>query len=405
MCWITVWLLKEGDKLMARKNQLVLMLLTIGVFGILNTEMGIVGILPSIADHFHVSISKAGLLVSLFALAVAISGPIVPLLFSGFNRKKVLLLVLGVFVLGNIVSIFASSFAVLLLARVIPAFLHPVYVSIALTAAAASVPKEEAPKAISIVFMGVTGGMVLGSPISSYIASSASIEMAMLYFTIVNVIAFIAILFVPSMPVEEKLSYGSQLNALKRSFTWLSIAAVIFINAAMYGVSSYLAVYLAAITHIPGKAISFMLFVFGGASIIGNILAGRLLTKSTAKSVVSFPFVLGAVYLLFIMMGRLAVPMALIMFVFGIAVAVGNNISQYCIASAAPEAPEFSNGLFLASGNIGVTIGTTAGGWLITGMGTQAVIAGGFLFLSLSLIFILLRNRIGQPGGFQSDRL
>ncbi|MGK9252262.1 MFS transporter [Paenibacillus humicus] len=390
---------------MARRNQLVLMLLTIGVFGILNTEMGIVGILPSIADHFHVSIAKAGLLVSLFALAVAISGPILPLLFSGFNRKKVLLLVLGVFVLGNIVSIFASSFAVLLLARVIPAFLHPVYVSIALTAAAASVPKEEAPKAISIVFMGVTGGMVLGSPISSYIASSASIEMAMLYFTIVNVIAFIAILFVPSMPVEEKLSYGSQLNALKRSFTWLSIAAVIFINAAMYGVSSYLAVYLAAITHIPGKAISFMLFVFGGASIIGNILAGRLLTKSTAKSVVSFPFVLGAVYLLFIMMGRLAVPMALIMFVFGIAVAVGNNISQYCIASAAPEAPEFSNGLFLASGNIGVTIGTTAGGWLITGMGTQAIIAGGFLFLSLSLIFILLRNRIGQPGGFQSDRL
>ncbi|KKC46455.1 arabinose ABC transporter permease [Paenibacillus sp. D9] len=390
---------------MARKNQLVLILLTIGVFGILNTEMGIVGILPSIADHFHVSISKAGLLVSLFALAVAISGPIVPLLFSGFNRKKVLLLVLGTFVLGNIVSLLASSFSVLLLARIIPAFLHPVYVSIALTAAAASVPKEEAQKAISIVFMGVTGGMVLGSPISSYIASSASIEMAMLYFTIVNVIAFIAILFVPSMPVEEKLSYGSQLNALKRSFTWLSIAAVIFINAAMYGVSSYLAVYLAAITHIPGKAISFMLFVFGGASIIGNILAGRLLTKSTAKSVVSFPFVLGAVYLLFIMMGRLAVPMALIMFVFGIAVAVGNNISQYCIASAAPEAPEFSNGLFLASGNIGVTIGTTAGGWLITGMGTQAVIAGGFLFLSLSLIFILLRNRIGQPAGFQSDRL
>jgi len=390
---------------MARKNQLVLILLTIGVFGILNTEMGIVGILPSIADHFHVSISKAGLLVSLFALAVAISGPIVPLLFSGFNRKKVLLLVLGTFVLGNIVSLLASSFSVLLLARIIPAFLHPVYVSIALTAAAASVPKEEAQKAISIVFMGVTGGMVLGSPISSYIASSASIEMAMLYFTIVNVIAFIAILFAPSMPVEEKLSYGSQLNALKRSFTWLSIAAVIFINAAMYGVSSYLAVYLAAITHIPGKAISFMLFVFGGASIIGNILAGRLLTKSTAKSVVSFPFVLGAVYLLFIMMGRLAVPMALIMFVFGIAVAVGNNISQYCIASAAPEAPEFSNGLFLASGNIGVTIGTTAGGWLITGMGTQAVIAGGFLFLSLSLIFILLRNRIGQPAGFQSDRL
>ncbi|MCT6593194.1 MFS transporter, partial [Pantoea dispersa] len=84
-----------------------------------NTEMGIVGILPSIADHFHVSISQAGLLVSLFALAVAISGPIMPLLFSGINRKKVMLLVLGVFVLGNIVSMFASSFIILLIARVI----------------------------------------------------------------------------------------------------------------------------------------------------------------------------------------------------------------------------------------------------------------------------------------------
>ncbi|MGO4375671.1 MFS transporter, partial [Paenibacillus sp. MCAF20] len=91
---------------MDRKNHLFIFILTIGVFGILNTEMGIVGILPSIADHFNVSIAKAGLLVSLFALAVAISGPILPLLFSGLNRKKVMLFVIGVFVLGNVVSIF-----------------------------------------------------------------------------------------------------------------------------------------------------------------------------------------------------------------------------------------------------------------------------------------------------------
>lgn len=101
--------------------------------------MGNVGALPSIADYFHVSISKAGLLVSLLALAVAISGPTMPLLFSGINGKKALLLVLGVFVLGNIVPIFASNFTIVLIARVIPAFFHPVYVSITLTAAAASV--------------------------------------------------------------------------------------------------------------------------------------------------------------------------------------------------------------------------------------------------------------------------
>lgn len=379
--------------MLAKRNKLLIFILTIGVFGILNTEMGIVGILPLIADHFHISITKAGLLVSLFALAVAISGPTMPLLFSGINRKKVMLLVLGVFVLGNIISIFALNFSILLIARVIPAFLHPVYVSIALTAAAASVSKEEAPKATSKVFMGVTGGMVLGAPVSSFIANTASLEMAMLFFTIVNAIAFVAILlFVPSMPVKERLSYGSQLSVLKKPITWLSIAAVIFINAAMYGVSSYLAEYLETITNIPGKTISFMLFLFGGASIIGNIAAGKLLTKNAIKSVAIFPFVLGAVYILLFLMGQFTVPMAFIVLIFGIVVAIGNNISQYWMSSAAPEAPEFSNGLFLASGNLGVTTGTSVGGLVISGVGTQYVVLGGFLFLILSLVFIVMRN-------------
>lgn len=71
---------------MKKQNRLLFFVLFIGVFGIINTEMGIIGILPSIAEHFNVSVTQAGLLVSLFALAVSISGPILPLLFSGMNR-------------------------------------------------------------------------------------------------------------------------------------------------------------------------------------------------------------------------------------------------------------------------------------------------------------------------------
>lgn len=381
--------------LLDKRNNSFILILTIGVFGILNTEMGIVGILPLLADHFQVSISIAGLLVSLFALAVAISGPTFPLLFSGINRKKVMLLVLGVFILGNIVSIFASNFTIALIARVIPAFLHPVYISIALTVAASSVSKEEAPKAVSKVMMGVSAGMVLGVPITSFIGNATSIEMAMLFFAIVNAIAFIStLLFVPSMPVEEKLSYGSQLSVLKKSITWLSIATVLFINAAIYGVNSYLAEYLETITNISGKNISLMLFIFGGASIVGNIVAGKLLTKNALKSVVTYPFALGTVYILLFLVGQFTVPMALILLVFGIVVAIGNNICQYWITSAAPEAPEFSNGLFLASGNLGVTIGTSVGGLFISGFGVQYIVLGGLLFLILSLTFILLRNYV-----------
>ena len=112
---------------MDKPNNLLIFIVTIGVFGIINTEMGVIGVLPLIAEQFHVSISQAGLLVSLFALVVAIAGPTMPLLFSGINRKKVMLLVLGVFILGNIVSIFTSNFTIAFIARVIPAIFHPIY--------------------------------------------------------------------------------------------------------------------------------------------------------------------------------------------------------------------------------------------------------------------------------------
>ncbi|WP_249930707.1 MFS transporter, partial [Paenibacillus polymyxa] len=209
---------------MVNQKNLLVFILTIGVFGILNTEMGVIGLLPSIAEHFHVSASTAGWLVSSFALAVAVSGPILPLLFSGINRKKVMLLVLGVFVLGNVVSIFTTNFTIALVARVIPALFHPVYCSLAFTVAAASVSQEEAPKAVSKVFIGVSAGMVIGVPIASLIAGAASLQMSMVFFAAVNIMVFIAtLLFVPSMPVEERLSYGAQLSVLKKPATWLSI--------------------------------------------------------------------------------------------------------------------------------------------------------------------------------------
>ncbi|MGM0878284.1 MAG: MFS transporter [Bacillota bacterium] len=378
---------------MAKRNNLLIFILIIGVFGILNTEMGVIGILPSLADHYNVSVSQAGLLVGLFALGVAIAGPTMPLLFSGIDRKKVMLLVLGIFVLGNIVSIFTTNFTVALVARIVPAFFHPVYCSLAFSVAAASVSKEEAPKAVSKVFIGVSAGMVVGVPIANFIANAASLQMAMVFFAVVNIIAFIAtVLFVPSMPVEERLSYGSQLRVLKKSVTWLSIITVILLNSAIFGVYSYLAEYLNVVTNMSSNTISLMLFIYGGANIIGNIVAGKLLTHSAIKSVLSFPFLLGAVYIILFFTGQFTVPMAIITLIWGILAGIGGNINQYWIMSSAPEAPDFANGLFLSSCNIGTTIGAAVGGLFISEMGIQYVVLVGILSLILSLVTVLLRN-------------
>ncbi|MEH7314042.1 MFS transporter [Priestia megaterium] len=383
---------------MSKQTKLLIFILTVGAFGIINTEMGVIGILPYIAEHFHISVSKAGLLVSLFALTVAISGPTMPLLFSGINRKKAMLLVLGVFVLGNLVSIFTSNFAIAIIARVIPAIFQPIYFTAAFTMAANSVSKEEAPKAVSKVFIGVSAGMVLGVPIASFLASTVSFQVSMAFFAIVNAVVFIATLvFFPSMPVKERLSYGAQLSVLKNPITWLSILAVLLLNSAVFGVYSYLAEYLKTVTNISGKLISFMLVLFGGANIIGNILAGKLLTKNAIKTVVAFPFALGVVYIILFFTGQFIVPMAIMTLVWGIFAGIGTNINQYWITSAAPEAPDFANGLFLSSVNLGTTIGTAVGGLFISEMGTQYVILVGLLSLVLSLVFILLRNYMDSP--------
>lgn len=379
---------------MEKKNNLLIFILTVGVFGIINTEMGVLGILPLLAEKFAVSIAQAGLLVSLFALAVALAGPIMPLLFSGIDRKKVMLFVLGIFVTGNVISVFTDNFLVMLMARIIPAVFHPVYCSLAFSVAAASVSKADSPRAVARVIVGVSAGMVLGVPISSFIASNFSLSATLIVFTLVNVAAFVAtLLFVPSLPVGEKLAYGRQLEVLKKPVLWLSLAAVVFMNGAVFGVFGYFSSYLNSVTAFSWNTISLILLVYGVTNIIGNFVAGRLLSKSiiAERIVVVFPIILTVVYMIFYFVGTYAVPMALVTLVWGILGGMNANINQYWIATAAPEAPDFANGLFLTAANLGTALGATVCGMIISRLGLQYVMLGGVFFLGLCLVVIILR--------------
>ncbi len=141
---------------------------------------------------------------------------------------------------------------------------------------------------------------------------------------------------------------------------------------------SYLAEYLKTVTEMSPNTISLILVIFGGANMIGNIAAGKLLTKNPIKSVIFYPFILGIVYIILFLIGQFTLPMAIITLVWGIVAGIGNNINQYWITSAAPEAPDFANGLFLTSANLGTTIGTAAGGLFISVFGMQYVVLVGF---------------------------
>ncbi len=144
-----------------------------------------------------------------------------------------------------------------------------------------------------------------------------------------------------------------------------------------------------------------MLMVFGGANIIGNIVGGKLLTRKALHTVMAFPVALGAIYILLFLFGHFSIPMAIITLIWGILAGVGGNINQYWIMSSAPESPDFANGLFISSCNVGTTIGTALGGFFIAGIGTQYVVLVGFLSLVLSMIFIILRFYMDQSNAKQ----
>lgn len=376
------------------KQKWLVLILTIGVFGIINTEMGVVGILPLIAETFHVTVPQAGWTVSIFALVVAVSAPVLPLLFSGFNRKNIMLLALGVFTASNVISMLTTNFTVVLIARALPAFLHPVYVSMAFTVAATSVSKAEAPKAVSKVFIGVSAGMVLGVPVTSFIASESSFSMAMLFFAIVNAGVFIAtLLFVPSLPVREKRSYSSQLRVLGKPVMWYSVIAVTLINGAMFGFFSFMSDYLKKITETDYNIISVILLIYGLANIAGNVIAGKLLSINARRCVTIIPFGLFILYILLFTSGEWVIAASAIILALGIAAGIASNGMQYMITQAAPETPDFANGLFLTSANLGTTIGTAVCGMFITAFSTQYSIMGALLFLVAGIAFTILRYK------------
>ncbi|WP_348625020.1 MFS transporter [Paenibacillus peoriae] len=366
--------------------------IALGVFGITNTEFGIVGILPKVTTNFQISASQAGMLVSMFALIIAISGPFMTLLFSGINRKKILAGVLVVFTISNLFSAFAPSYNALMMFRLLPAFLHPVYFSVAFAAAASSVSKEESAIAVAKVFNGLTIGMVLGVPVTSFIGDQFSLEAAFLFSSVINAIALLGILFfIPSLPVEGKLTFGKQLNVLAKPQLWLNVAAACFILASLYSVYSYFAEYLEVVTGMSGKIVSIMLILFGASGIIGNMQTAKYLSRNMVKTIIFYPLVLGSIYFLIYYIGSYYIPMIIIIIIWGAVFTGGLIVSQTWLTSEASEAPEFANSLFVSFANLGVTIGTTLGGWFLSQMGTHLITWSGVLFLLLASICIGLK--------------
>ncbi|RKW70512.1 MFS transporter [Galactobacter caseinivorans] len=377
-------------------------MLALGVFSIITTEIGIVGVLPELADRADVSISQAGLLVSVFALVVAVSGPFGVLAASRFNRKTVLLLAMAVFALANIVYAFSESFPVLVAFRIIPALLHPIFFAVALTAATSMAQPGKEAGAAARVFTGVTVGFAFGVPAMAFLASSASVPTAFSIAALVNVLAFIGIaLWVPAMPSEQHLSYGKQLQILRRPRLWLQLIIVTLVFAVMFSSYSYFSDFLGGVSGVPSLTIGALLMLFGLVMIAGNLAFARLIKHGLLATLLWFLGGYVALYLVMYAVAPSAWAISILVIPWSLLHSGGLLLGQSLIARESTEAPTFGNSLFVSSSNIGITLGSALGALQIAAAGTRSLVFVGVGAALLALLAVgvshLIRGREKAP--------
>ncbi|MDH6253803.1 putative MFS family arabinose efflux permease [Chryseobacterium sp. H1D6B] len=365
----------------------------LGFLAVITTEFGVIGILPQIAEHYKISIDKAGYLLSAFALIIALTGPFMTLLMSGFDRKKIMFASIFIFLITGVVSSFSPPFWLLMVVRILPAFLQPVYIASALSVAVSNADKKHSNELMGIVFSGVALAMVTTVPFATWLASIWSWESSFMVQSVVSIIALAGIYFLlPPMPVKEKKSYGSQLKILTQPTFIISTLMNFFMITAWFSTYSYFADYLNKAKGMDGTMISYMLFLFGIIGVFANWISGKMLNKNIAGTTAFF--LSGTILvpiLLYFSNGNLAATIAVIG-IWGFLYSPSFlNASTYMISSV-PNSLEFANSLATSFGNLGVTLGTTVGGWMIITKGVEFNPWIGLVFGILAFIMMEVRS-------------
>ncbi|MDO6765332.1 MFS transporter [Agarivorans sp. 1_MG-2023] len=390
---------------------LALFALTLSAFAIGTTEFVIVGLIPTMAQDLAVSLPSAGLLVSLYALGVAIGAPVLTALTGKWNRKHVLLAVMSLFVAGNLLAWQAPSYETLVGARILTGLAHGVFFSIGSTIATGLVAKDKAASAIAIMFTGLTVALVTGVPLGTYIGQHFGWETTFLVVAILGLIALIgSALLVPNnlkQPPATKLK--DQLSVL----TQPRLLLVYAITAIGYGGSftafTFLASILQDISGFDASAISLIMLVYGVSVAFGNIWGGKMADKMGPIKALSWIF-LGLATVLMVFNFTAVNPIAAVatILVWG-AFAFGNvpGLQVYVVKLAeqhTPNAVDVASGLNIAAFNVGIALGAWGGGMIVAKVGVMhtpwagsLIVLGALLLTRISSALDKRQQQAGNP--------
>ncbi|MGO4499507.1 MFS transporter [Paenibacillus sp. 2RAB27] len=356
-------------------NTLALLALAVSAFAIGTTEFISVGLLPLIAEDLHISITGAGLTVTLYALGVTLGAPILTSLTSTVSRKTLLLWIMLVFIAGNLLAATASGIAVLLIARVISSLAHGIFMSIGSTIAADLVPENRRASAIALMFSGLTVATVTGVPIGTYLGQQLGWRAAFFAIVAVGVVALIANLILVSANLRKgtRTRLGTQLKLVTNGRLLLAFSITALGYGGTFVVFTYLSPLLHEITGFAEHTVALILLLYGVAIAIGNIIGGRAANRNASKALLIMFLLQSLVLFLFMFTAPFKAAGLITIFFMGLLAFMNvPGLQIYVVQLAerfAPEAKDVASAFNIAAFNAGIAGGAFLGGIITDSIG------------------------------------
>ncbi|WP_369156766.1 MFS transporter [Streptomyces sp. R02] len=394
---------------------LALLALAIGAFGIGTTEFVIMGLLPEVAGDFGVSIPTAGYLVTGYALGVMFGAPLMTVLGTKISRKRMLMLLMGLFVVGNLLSALAPTFGLMLAGRVVASLAHGAFFGIGSVVAADLVAPDKRAGAISLMFTGLTVANVVGVPLGTLVGQSVGWRVTFGIVAALGVVGLLGVArLVPDMPKPEGVRLRHELAALKNVQVLLAMAMTVLGFGGVFAAITYIAPMMTNVTGFADGSVTWLLVLFGLGMVGGNLVGGKYADRALMPMLYVSLGALAAVLALFTLTAQDKIAAAVTITLVGALGFATVPPLQKRVLDHAHGAPTLASALNIGAFNLGNALSAWLGGLVIAaGFGytapnwVGAVLAATALALAVLSSGLERRERAtGTPvaGGIPAER-
>ncbi|HZG06867.1 MAG TPA: MFS transporter [Streptomyces sp.] len=371
------------------KGWFAVLAVTLGIFSLMTSELLPVGLLTPVGTALDVSEGTAGLMVTVPGLVAAVAAPLVTVATGRIDRRIVLAVLIGLVGAANLASAFATSFAVVLVARFLIGISVGGFWSIAGGIALRLVPEKHVPRATAVIFGGVETASVLGVPTGTMIGDLSGWRTAFAAVGILGLVSLACMLFLmPKVPAEQTITFADLPKVWKGNAGVRAGIAITFLVITGHFLAYTFVRPILQDDGIDDNMIGALLLTFGVAGICGNFIAGALIAKRLRQTVVGISVVLTAAMVLVALVDTNIVTAGALMILWGLGYGAVPVTFQTWILDAAPDATEAASSLYVSTFNLSIALGALFGGFAVDGIGTVSVLWIGAALAILTLLVV-----------------